>query len=256
MRDRNFDPGRLSIRRSPPPREDRRAISGATSAASARLAGRPVRCTGGGVRGGWGPIRRPGGTTTRAERPRTSSGSRGRTQRVRWVAAGRRVALGADVARVDGGAPRAAGRPGGGAGEVPQDLVDHRRLGDAGDDAHGAVARRAREGVDLEDLLQKRRPPAGGLGRRQAWRAADGGGRTSCGRLGLTPHAARAIGVPAMVARGHVPFSSFVRPSERHALTSASLTSLVGRRKVLDAFTEWLCSESLACYNEGVAGRD
>ena len=140
--------------------------------------------------------------------------------------------------------------------EVPQDLVDHRRLGDAGDDAHGAVARRAREGVDLEDLLQKRRPPAGGLGRRQAWRAADGGGRTSCGRLGLTPHAARAIGVPAMVARGHVPFSSFVRPSERHALTSASLTSLVGRRKVLDAFTEWLCSESLACYNEGVAGRD
>ena len=45
--------------------------------------------------------------------------------------------------------------------EVGEDLVDHRRLGDAGDGAHRAVAGRARQRVHLTDLLEERRPPAG-----------------------------------------------------------------------------------------------
>ena len=57
-----------------------------------------------------------------------------------------------------GGRPRAA---------VRKDLVDHQRWRDAGDEAHHAVARRTRERVDFEDLLEQRRPPAGALCRRQ-----------------------------------------------------------------------------------------
>jgi len=49
--------------------------------------------------------------------------------------------------------------------EVREDLVDDRRLGDARDDAHCAMAGRAGGRVDLEDLLQHSRPAAGGLGR-------------------------------------------------------------------------------------------
>jgi len=40
---------------------------------------------------------------------------------------------------------------------VREDLVDHGPLRDAGDEAHHAVAGRAREGVDFKDLLQHRR---------------------------------------------------------------------------------------------------
>jgi len=60
--------------------------------------------------------------------------------------------------------------------EGREDLVDHRRLRDARHDPHGAVAGRAREGVDFKELPQQRRPPAGGLGRRQPWRGAIVGG--------------------------------------------------------------------------------
>jgi hypothetical protein len=35
-----------------------------------------------------------------------------------------------------------------------EDPVDHRDLGDERDDPHGAMAGRARQRVDLEDLLQ------------------------------------------------------------------------------------------------------
>ena len=46
----------------------------------------------------------------------------------------------------------------GGAGpEVGEDLVDHRRLGDAGDEAHRAVAGRTCQRVHLNDLLEERR---------------------------------------------------------------------------------------------------
>jgi len=45
------------------------------------------------------------------------------------------------------------GRRGAGS-EVREDLVDHGPLRDEGDEAHHAVAGRARDGVDLEDLLQ------------------------------------------------------------------------------------------------------
>ena len=78
---------------------------GATSA-STRARGQfgPVHRRG--SRGRWGPIRSPGGTAAHAERPRTSSGSRGRAQGEWWVAAGRRVAAGTDAARVDGGSAR------------------------------------------------------------------------------------------------------------------------------------------------------
>ena len=51
-----------------------------------------------------------------------------------------------------------------------EDLVDHQRLGDERDDPHGPATRRTRERVDLKDPLQKRRPAAGDLGRREAWR--------------------------------------------------------------------------------------
>jgi len=36
-------------------------------------------------------------------------------------------------------------------------LVYHRRPGDACDDRHGPAARRTREGIDLEDLLEEGR---------------------------------------------------------------------------------------------------
>ncbi len=75
------------------------------------------------------------------------------------------------------GAPRAdVGRVGRAGAEVGENLVDHRRLGDARDDPHGPATRRTRERVDLEDLRQERRPPAGGLGRRASWRGDEGGG--------------------------------------------------------------------------------
>jgi hypothetical protein len=85
-----------------------------------------------------------------------------------------------------------------------EDPVDHRDLGDERDDPHGAMAGRARQRVDLEHLLQQGRPPAGGLGRRESWRGDDQGWRIGCGGLGLTPHPARTVGVPAVVPRGDV----------------------------------------------------
>jgi len=57
--------------------------------------------------------------------------------------------------------------------EVREDLVDHRDLEDARDDPHGAMAGRAREWVDLEELLEQRRPPAGGLRGGESWRGDD-----------------------------------------------------------------------------------
>jgi len=85
-----------------------------------------------------------------------------------------------------------------------EDPVDHRDLGDDRDDPHGAMAGRARQRVDLEHLLQQGRPPAGGFGRRESWRGDDQGWRIGCGGLGLTPHPARTVGVPAVVPRGDV----------------------------------------------------
>ena len=93
---------------------------------------------------------------------------------------------------------------GGARAEVREDLVDHRRLGDARHDPHGTVAGRARERIDLEDLLEQRRPAAGGLGGRQSWRGDDGGRhRRRGGRL--APHPARAVGIPAVVRCRDVP---------------------------------------------------
>jgi hypothetical protein len=55
------------------------------------------------------------------------------------------------------GARRASARAG---PEVGDDLVDHRRLGDERDNAHRAVAGRARQWVHLEDLLEEGCRPA------------------------------------------------------------------------------------------------
>jgi hypothetical protein len=111
------------------------------------------------------------------------------------------------------GAPRAGVRSGGAGAEVRQDLVDHRRLRDEGDDPHDAVARGAHERVDLEELLEERRPPAVGLRRRQSWRVHD---RQRCtGRDGLLlgPHPAWAVGIPAVVPRRDV---ALVRDVHQH----------------------------------------
>jgi hypothetical protein len=50
---------------------------------------------------------------------------------------------------------------------VGEDLVDDRRWRDERDDAQDAVAGRAREGIDFEDLLEEGRPAATGLGGRR-----------------------------------------------------------------------------------------
>ena len=63
MRDRKVNRGRSSIRRGPPPREDRRPGGGVTSAAPARLMGRPVRWPGGGHGAGGSRCGAPVGAT-------------------------------------------------------------------------------------------------------------------------------------------------------------------------------------------------
>ena len=58
-------------------------------------------------------------------------------------------------------------------------------------------------GVDFEELLQERRPPACGLGRRQSWFGNDR--RCTClGRLFLAAHAARVVGIPTVLPCGDV----------------------------------------------------
>ncbi len=59
--------------------------------------------------------------------------------------------------------------------EMREDPVVHRRLGDERDDPHGAMAGRARERVDLEELLPEGPSSAGGLGRRESWGGDDQG---------------------------------------------------------------------------------
>ncbi|MFN4771085.1 MAG: hypothetical protein ACK5N1_03610, partial [Gemmatimonas sp.] len=59
------------------------------------------------------------------------------------------------------------------------------------------MAGRTHQRVDLEHLLEQGRPPAAGLGRRESWRGDDGGQRSG-GGLALTPHPARAVGIPAV----------------------------------------------------------
>jgi len=59
------------------------------------------------------------------------------------------------------GAPRLGVRLAGDArAAVREDLVDHGPWRAAGDETQHAVAARAREGVDLDELLQHRRPPS------------------------------------------------------------------------------------------------
>ena len=123
------------------------------------------------------------------------AGRRGRAQGAVGAAAG---------ARVDGGlrGPPCASRAARSA--MREDPVDHRGLGDERDNPHGAMAGRARERVDLKDLLEQRRPPAGGLGGRQPRRGGDHGRRSGRDGLSLTSHPPRAIGIPAVVPRRDV----------------------------------------------------
>ncbi len=149
-----------------------------------------------------GPIRRAGGTAAHAEGPRVVAGRRDRPQ----VTGGAWVnGRGACRAPARGGAPRPGVRLARAAGpEVGEDLVDHRRLGDERDEPHRAVAGRAHQRVHLKDLLEERRPPAGGLCRRQP-RCGNHRRRPvrRCGRR-LPPRAPWAIGIPAIVPRGDV----------------------------------------------------
>jgi len=64
--------------------------------------------------------------------------------------------------------------------EVGEDLVDHRRLRNEGDDAHRAVAGGTGERVDLENLLQEDRPSASGFGGRESCGGDDQGWRIGC----------------------------------------------------------------------------
>ena len=119
-------------------------------------------------RGGRRVTLRPSGDPAHTERPRVV----GASGRYPGGAGGcRRAARGARSGRSPGRGrtPRAAGRGRGRArAEVREDPVRHRRLRDAGDDAHGAMAGRAREGIDFKDLLPERcrsaagAPPTGG----------------------------------------------------------------------------------------------
>ena len=93
-----------------------------------------------------------------------------------------------------------------------QDLINHRRLRDTCvmnatiriAPAHCAGAWRAHERVDLDDLLQERRPPAGDLGGRQSRRDHHRHGGLGTGGLRLAAHAAGAVGIPPRVPRGDV----------------------------------------------------
>ena len=121
-----------------------------------------------------------------------------------------------------GGRGRAARprlRPCGGArAPVRQDLVDHRRLRDARHDPHRAGAVRARERVDLEDLPQQRRPSASGLGGRELRRDHHRHGGIGGGGRRPAAHAARAVGVPPVVPRGHLPLVGDVGQHPREKL--------------------------------------
>ena len=118
------------------------------------------------------------GTAAHAERPRVVAGCRGACthgESGRRRTGVRRVTRPGSRRRASArGAPWPGERLTGGAGtEVREALVDHRRLGDDGDDARRAVAGGLRERVDLEALLEQDCPPARGLGRRQPWRGND-----------------------------------------------------------------------------------
>jgi len=92
------------------------------------------------------------------------------------------------------------GRRRGAGAEVREDLVDHGPLRDERDDPHGPATGRAGQRVDLEDLLQERRPSAAGLGRRQPWRGDDGGRHGRCrGRRRASRSPSRDCGIRIQV---------------------------------------------------------
>ena len=81
--------------------------------------------------------------------PKVPAGRRGDGALQRRRARAVRVTRpGRGPASMGGSAARGAGP------EIREDPVDHQRLGDERDDPHGAMAGRARERVDLENLLQ------------------------------------------------------------------------------------------------------
>jgi hypothetical protein len=117
------------------------------------------------------------------------------------------------------GAPCPGVRRTGGAGpEVDEDLVDHRRVGDARDDPQRPATRRTRERVDFEDLVEEGRPPAGGLRRRQLRRGHHREWPVRRGGRSLVPHATAAVGVPLVVPRGDVALVGDVDPHSRQEL--------------------------------------
>jgi hypothetical protein len=88
--------------------------------------------------------------------------------------------------------------------EVGEDPVDHRRLRDERDDPHRAVAGGTREGGDLEDRLEQRRPPETRLGGSESGRGDDGGWPLRGSGRRRVPHATEAVGVLAVMPRRDV----------------------------------------------------
>jgi hypothetical protein len=118
---------------------------------------------------------------------------------------------------------------------VGEDLVDHRRLGDAGDDAHRAVAGRTRERVDREALLEQGRRRAlptprvlAGVGDRSAGTRAVGT-RAVGGVAGGVVATVGLAGAPLPAApRARVP-SSGRQPESGRRWRMAGAVDKVGR---------------------------
>ena len=111
---------------------------------------------------------------------------------------------------------RPAGRVAGPA-RVVEHPVDHRTLGNEGDDAHLRAALRAPEGIDFEDLPEQLGPAPPRFAERERHRLRhrlrDRRRWRVCGRR--APGAAGAIGVVAIVARHHLALVRHVRHHSR-----------------------------------------
>lgn len=90
-----------------------------------------------------------------------------------------------------------------GAADVIENPVDHRPLGNEGDDPHRRAARRTPEGIDLEDLLEELGPASACLAEREGPGLDDDWGLTSR-RLARAPRAAHAIGIVPVIPRHHL----------------------------------------------------
>lgn len=83
-----------------------------------------------------------------------------------------------------------------------EEFVDHRRLGDERGEPHGPATRRARERVDLDDLLEQGRQATCSLGRRRPRRGA-----TVCGASVVARSVALSSGRDAVLVMLNLPLA-------------------------------------------------